>query len=185
MNLTTQWLTMSMMFVSGLGLGIILDFYQILKERFRLRGWVVSLIDLLYWFVSAGLVFSILMWSNWGELRFYIFLSIILGVFLYYQWLHRPADSLIRMFIRVVEYVLQFLFRLWNLLIWNPILWIYQQIQRILQSIGKMLIWIGRGIIFPLEWLTRPVRNWLRPYKNRVKKRLQAWKKLIKKGDSE
>lgn len=183
---------MGTMFGSGICLGVILDFYQVLKARFRLKGWIVSLIDLLYWFVSTGLVFSLLMWSNWGDLRFYVFFAILFGVFLYYRWLHRLVKKLLQQFIQLLESAIYRLYQLWLLLVWGPIIWSWGILLKLLTLIWKAICFVGRGILWPLEWGTRPIRNWLRPYYvgicqswKALKQRLvRAWKKLTKKGDA-
>ncbi|WP_044641830.1 spore cortex biosynthesis protein YabQ [Risungbinella massiliensis] len=193
MNLATQWLTMGTMFGSGICLGIILDFYQVLKARFRLRGWIVSLIDLLYWFVSGGLVFSLLMWSNWGELRFYIFLAIALGIFLYYKWFHQSVFRFLRVLVQFIEQMVYQLYRLWVFLIVSPVLWLWSLVRRLVFLIYRMILSIGKGFLWPFEWMTRPLRRWLQPsvmkfvrkckdYRDRLR---NAWRNLIKKGDSE
>lgn len=193
MNLATQWLTMGTMFGSGICLGIILDLYQVLKARFRLRGWIVSLIDLLYWFVSAGLVFSLLMWSNWGELRFYIFLAIALGIFLYYKWFHQSVLRFLRLLVRIIEQVIYQLYRLWVLLIVSPLLWLWSLVRRLILLIYQLLLSISKGLLWPFEWVTRPIRRWLQPivtklvhiYKDYRDRLRNLWKNLTKKGDSE
>lgn len=186
---------MFLMLGSGFCLGVILDTYRVLKGRFQIRGWVVSLIDLLYWFVSSGLVFSLLFWSNWGELRFYIFLAIILGVFLYYQWLSQSMTRLIRACIQLVEYLIQLLMKTVQIVVIQPILFTIQLIRKLLlfllQLIWKMLQ-ISLYLFRPLLWLVRPITKriepWARPYLNkgiRVGKRwLERWRQRKKKDDS-
>ncbi|MGA9174301.1 MAG: spore cortex biosynthesis protein YabQ, partial [Thermoactinomyces sp.] len=97
MNLGTQWLTMGLMLSSGFLLGVFLDFYRVLTIRFRLRGWIISLIDLLYWVISAGLVFGLLFWSNWGEMRFYFFVAVGFGFLFYFRWFSQPITKGIRL----------------------------------------------------------------------------------------
>lgn len=168
------------MLSSGFCLGIILDTYRVLKGRFQIRGWVVSLIDLLYWFVSSGLVFSLLFWSNWGELRFYIFVAIVLGIFLYYQWLSRWMINLIRTCVQMIEWLIHALIRLGQVMIIGPILFVVQLIQRLLSFLWNLIKKICFFILLrPILWLFRPITNLLapkiQPYILRGKQFLYRW----------
>ncbi|WP_131924855.1 spore cortex biosynthesis protein YabQ [Hazenella coriacea] len=162
-----QWITMALMLSSGLLLGVILDTYRVLKTRFRLRGWVVSLIDLLYWTVSAALVFSLLMWSNWGELRFYIFVAICTGLFLYYQWLSRQVIQGIRWIVSVIEKLILGILRVIQTFIWLPLIQICRWVIQLLKWLWSLLFVLGKvslKIFIPFKWLFRPFYHWLSPW---------------------
>ncbi len=103
MSLQTQWITMVTMVGSGLILGVALDAYRVLKERFQLRGWVVSLVDLLYWVAAASLVFHLLVWSNRGELRFYVFVAVLTGFWIYFSWFSNAAFHFLRWLLQGLE----------------------------------------------------------------------------------
>ncbi|RAL23183.1 spore cortex biosynthesis protein YabQ [Thermoflavimicrobium daqui] len=170
MTLQTQVLTMMTMFGSGFLLGAILDTYQALKDRFRLKGWTVSLIDLLYWFVATWLVFSLLLWSNWGQLRFYIFIAVLLGLFVYYQWLSRWVVYLIELTIYLMELLFRWIFHLLRLLIWLPVITLCGWLNRLLQ-----LIW--RLFTLPIIWLLKPLNYLISPVIKRAFHLYSRWKK--------
>lgn len=71
--------------ITGIVLGFLFDFYRVLRGTFRVQGFVTWVTDLLYWLVATAVVFIALVLSNWGELRFYVFLGIVGGVILYYR----------------------------------------------------------------------------------------------------
>ncbi len=170
MSLQTQTITMLVMFGSGFLLGAILDTYQALRIRLRLRGWIVSLIDLLYWFGSAGLVFLLLMWSNWGQLRFYIFIAILAGLFCYYRWLSRIFQRLIRGLIDGIEILLGWIWLLIRQLILKPLKLIYQLITKLILSILKI-------VMFPIGWIFKTVHRLILPYLQRIHQVVNKWGK--------
>lgn len=190
MNLATQWMTMSLMLGSGILIGVILDFYRVITERFRLKRWIVSLIDLLYWMVSSLLVFGLLLWSNWGELRFYLFVAICLGFLLYFKWCSRLMISWIRFFFLLVEGLIHFVGQTVYTLIYLPLRWIVRSLitcMRVLASIAWTLTkWIGMPIVWLTRPLVRPLANWARPYLLHVSQPLLRlkdwWKKKREKG---
>jgi spore cortex biosynthesis protein YabQ len=184
-------MTMALMISSGLMLGVILDTYQVLKHRFRMRGWVVSLVDLLYWSVSAALVFSLLMWSNWGELRFYVFIAVCLGFFLYYQWFSQQVIRLIRWLIDLMEKILYGIARALYILIWIPLVYLVLFLRNLLRFLLQISWKFIKVLFIPIWWLIRPV--WMRvqpilyPYIQKIKQgfwTLRAWwKKIRTKGE--
>ena len=164
MTLQTQWLTMLLMFGSGFFIGIILDFYRVITVRFRLRKWLISLIDLIYWMVSAVLVFSLLFWSNWGELRFYFFVAVCLGFFLYFKWASRQVIRGIRILFNIMEQIFSFFARLFHLLVLRPVLFVLRGCQRLAK-----LIWAGinaciKLVLSPFIFLFRPVQTRMQPF---------------------
>ncbi|MDA8353116.1 MAG: spore cortex biosynthesis protein YabQ [Firmicutes bacterium] len=187
MTLHTQWVTMALMLGSGCLMGMMLDLYRILTRRFRLGGWAVSLIDLLYWVVAAGLVFSLLMWSNWGEFRFYILVAILAGWITYYTWFSPGVSRGMEWGVEAVFQTFRFCLRVLRLLIWVPLMWLGVLLTRIVQLIYKGLKRILRlplSLFAPLgrrlkSWgnrLLRPVDPVLRPLIRGVDKIRRWWR---------
>jgi len=178
------------MFGSGFLLGIILDIYRVLTVRFRIKGWVLSLIDLLYWLISAGLVFGLLFWSNWGEWRFYLFMAVLIGLFLYHQWLSRPVIRVLRVLFKEVERLLRLVIRLIYALICVPLLWLMRFVQSLLRGLVRFLQALGRVAMSPLLWLTRPLHQrfqaFVHPVIAKGRRLFRAirkwWKQIRKKG---
>jgi spore cortex biosynthesis protein YabQ len=181
---------MGLMLGSGVLLGVILDFYRVLTVRFRLRGWLISLIDLLYWVVSAGLVFGLLFWSNWGELRFYFFVAVCAGFLLYFKWFSRQVIRVIRLIILLVERFLVLMARILYGCVWVPLVGLW----RLLNVVGKLLLWVVsvclKGLLAPLVWLTRPffrpLLRWMNPWfrlcGSWIEKGKRWWNKKKEKG---
>lgn len=171
MTLQTQWLALAVMFASGLLLGICLDLYRVLKGQWHLTGWVVALVDLCYWIVAGGFVFSVLLWSTWGELRFYMLLFLFAGIGVYYLWFSRPAIAAILLAIRVVQALIRFIITILRLLIWTPIMYIGLFCFAVVKIMGRFLWVILRGI----GWLLRPIWRPLIPLLEPIYLPLTTW----------
>lgn len=178
MTLQTQWFTMLLMLGSGFFIGIILDFYRVLTVRFRIRKWLISLIDLIYWMVSAVLVFGLLFWSNWGELRFYFFVAVCLGFLIYFKWASRPVLRGIRMLFHILERIFFFLARLFHLLIFSPARILFRGCRRLAGLIWKGITACIKLILSPFFFLLRPVQARLEPWLSR---RIQKGKAQVRK----
>ncbi|MGI6125728.1 MAG: spore cortex biosynthesis protein YabQ [Planifilum sp.] len=155
MSLQAQWITMVTMVGSGLILGVALDTYRVLKERLRLRGWVVSLVDLLYWVAAASLVFHLLVWSNWGELRFYVFIAVLAGFWTYFTWFSDGVFRILRWLFAWLERAVQTVIRLVTVLVWLPLAYLWV----LFRKVGALLWRLVRGVLqillMPLSPLVR------------------------------
>lgn len=87
----------------GMILAAIYDLFRISRLLIRHSNLVVDLEDLIYWIITAFLVFQTLFRYNQGALRGYAFLGMVLGVILY-------ALTISRVFLFVIKKLLPF----WN-----------------------------------------------------------------------
>lgn len=82
MSLNQLYIFLSFL-VTGFVIGILFDIFRILRKSFKNIDWITYIQDILFWFLTAAiLLYSIFTFNN-GELRAYIFLSIILGIVIY------------------------------------------------------------------------------------------------------
>jgi spore cortex biosynthesis protein YabQ len=69
---------------AGLSLGLFFDLYRLWRRATRPKKAVTALSDILFWIIVTPLTYVYLLMGNWGELRFYVFLGLLLGLFLYF-----------------------------------------------------------------------------------------------------
>ena len=103
MELTGQVLTFVMTIMTGILLGVVFDSYRVLRGTFNPKPLLTWFTDLLYWLVATAVVFIALVFSNWGELRFYVFIGILSGLGLYYNWL---SLYIIRIFSNTIKLII-------------------------------------------------------------------------------
>jgi spore cortex biosynthesis protein YabQ len=167
------------MFASGALLGVFLDIYRVLSTRFTLRGWPIPIIDLLFWMLSACFVFGVLLWSNWGEMRFYIMLAIIAGILFYLLLLTRPVTRFLMVLLQTVEWLIKTLIRLGEVLLYRPMVHLIRFLWRIISRV-VLIIWII--LTKPILWVMNPINTFCRPYVTKWKK---SWSIRKKGGDDE
>lgn len=109
MDFTGQVTVLVMIMMTGIILGILFDCYRVLRRVFKPRGIITWFTDLLYWLLATAVVIVSLVLSNWGELRFYVFIGIVSGLGLYYKWLSQGFMHFFLQSIRVVVIGLRFL----------------------------------------------------------------------------
>lgn len=69
----------------GMTMGILFDFYRIFRLLVKPKKILTYLGDLSFGFFAAAAVFILLLYSNWGEFRFYVFLGMAIGILFYYN----------------------------------------------------------------------------------------------------
>ncbi|HOB35606.1 MAG: hypothetical protein GX090_06845 [Firmicutes bacterium] len=108
MSLLTQAIIFAVMLATGLALGLWFDLFRFINCRGR---WAPFL-DLLLWAAATCAVFVVLMNVNYLELRFYVFLSLTLGLLLYFKLFSRHVLHLYRFLFTFILRVAKFLRRL-------------------------------------------------------------------------
>lgn len=180
MTLGVQWLTVAVMMASGLGMGAVFDGYRVVSNELRFPRWLLPVLDIVYWMVSAVAVFRMLYASNNGEVRAYVFLGLALGVILYYWLFSRIVITLVRWLIHAVQACIRFLLRLFNIIVIGPVLLLYKLIRLILAFgtaltvfLLKIVLQLFRPVWLLLSWLVRPLLRplgrWLAPHWRRLR----------------
>jgi len=127
---------------TGITLGVLFDFYRVLRGTFRPKVLITWVTDLLYWLIATAIVFIALVLSNWGELRFYVFLGIISGVGLYYRLLSLYVIRLFTGMIKLTKSIIAFVKNMFIVLIIRPI-----------SLCIKIVSW-------PFRWISSKIKAW-------------------------
>ena len=69
--------------LNGIIIGIVFDFFRILRISFKTKDFVTYIEDFVFWCITGMiLLYSIFIFNN-GEIRFFMFLGVIIGIMLY------------------------------------------------------------------------------------------------------
>ncbi|GGG07964.1 hypothetical protein GCM10010912_60720 [Paenibacillus albidus] len=187
MNPSVQWITLLYMILAGAAMGLAYDSYRVLSLRLRFPKWLNAALDVLYWLWAALLVFRMLYAGNQGQLRFYAFLGLFLGVWIYFLIFSVTVRRFVVMLIHSVQYVGRLLLRLAGILIGTPLLWLWSLLRGTLVLIGRILVFILKLLlrltkpiwVLPVRWISpwwmRLAQNtWVVKFKEWITKR---WKR--------
>ncbi|WP_438448965.1 spore cortex biosynthesis protein YabQ [Gorillibacterium sp. sgz5001074] len=167
MSLHVQMLTMGLMLASGVGIGILFDLYRVLAHELRFPRWLIPLLDLAYWAAATFAVFRVLLFSNFGQVRFFVFLGLFAGYTLYFLGLSRTSVKLIRWIIGVVEAMVRFFVKAFHILVITPVMALYRCVVVILRYSTKVAIFICKLVVqllYPVRLLFRWIGRALKPY---------------------
>jgi len=67
----------------GIAIAIVFDIFRVLRRTFKTADSITFIEDILFWAITACiLLYAIFVWNN-GEIRFYLFIAILLGSIIY------------------------------------------------------------------------------------------------------
>lgn len=102
LDIWTQLSYFSSSIISGMLVGIMYDLYRILRGNSN--GKVsVAISDILFWIFEALVIFIFLMLTSNGDLRYYTFIGIILGLFIYFKILTNIIQIIIIRFLLLIS----------------------------------------------------------------------------------
>lgn len=169
MNPDMQWATLLWMLLAGTSMGIVYDSCRVLSLNLRFPRWLNAAVDLLYWLVSALFVFRMLYAGNQGQLRFYVFLGLFLGVWIYFLIFSVKVRGFVVMLIQAFRFMCRLLLRILDLLVAAPLRLLWRLTLFLLGLVGGLL----SGILKLLLRIFRPL--WARPVAA-LRRRLSGWK---------
>ena len=93
--------------LTGVIIGLLFDFFRILRRSFKTSNIITYFEDVLFWILTGVLILYNIWYFNNGEIRIYMFLGIIMGLLIYMLTLSNIIVSLfskiLKMLIRILE----------------------------------------------------------------------------------
>lgn len=108
----TQGQIFILFFVAGICIGLIYDIFRVLRKNFHTSDLITQIEDVIFLVFSGFLVlYSILKFNN-GEVRFYLFMAIFLGILLYFLTISKPYVIIINIIVKFCKNILVFIIKL-------------------------------------------------------------------------
>ncbi|WP_438497454.1 spore cortex biosynthesis protein YabQ [Paenibacillus sp. IHBB 3054] len=184
MNPAIQWITLLYMMLAGTAMGLAYDSYRVLSLKLSFPKWLNALLDLLYWLWAALLVFRMLYAGNQGQLRFYVFLGLFLGVWIYFLLFSVTVRHFVVMLIQSIQYTCRLLWRAVEIIIGMPLRWLWRLLRGTLLLLGRILLFILKLLlrltkpiwVLPVRWISPPLsRLYYSAWMVRLSEWLTAW----------
>lgn len=143
----TQFMSLIISVFAGLIIGLLYDLYRTINYYTKPSKFFLLLMDLLFWLVTGGVSFSVLLRADFAELRIYTFLGIGVGVFIYFKLFSEYILKFYRRVIYIITKFVRFLFIFITLpfkLLYN-FLWVPASfIKKLIVSRWKiMVVWLS------------------------------------------
>lgn len=115
----------------GFFIGVIFDCYRTIRQLWRPGLWGTSLGDLFFWLLVTATTYFYLMLISWGEVRFYVFLGMGMGLIIYFRLISKTVR---RFWFTVLFYSKSFF------------LYLYKVISKPLQVFCKIGLHLKKGV---------------------------------------
>ena len=80
---TDQALLFLIFIINGIIIGLLFDFFRILRRSFKTKDFITYIEDILFWVLTGLLLLYSIFTFNNGEIRLYMFIGAILGCIIY------------------------------------------------------------------------------------------------------
>lgn len=139
---TNQAYLFSIFIANGIIIGILFDFFRILRKVFKTSDFVTYVEDLLFWILTGSIIlYSIFVFNN-GEIRLFMFLAVIIGVVSYMILL---SSHVIKVNVKIINILKKILLKIFAILV-LPLRFIYKFIRKIfLRPISFIIINIRKN----------------------------------------
>lgn len=152
----------------GFLVGIIYDFYWSLRDIGRPHKIATIVGDVLFWILITAFVFTCLILGNWGEVRLYVFIGLIVG----FYWEYKKCSPGVR---KKIKKFLLFLIKM------------AKKIKAIIKNIIKFIKKVIGIILMPFIFIKKLIkmpfklgRKLSRKFTSRLRKLKSKLKKTIK-----
>lgn len=129
--LGTQLYAFGIVLLAGVTLGLFFDLFRVIRGLLRPGCLSTPLLDLLFWALATPILVLYLILANWGALRGYVFIGLVLGFFFYRLLL----SSMIISFL----------------------LWLVQVLGGLVNLLVSFVVWLGS---FPILLIQEACFNW-------------------------
>ena len=86
----TQGQIFILFFLLGIVIGSIYDIFRVIRKNFKTSDFVTQIEDIIFLIISGILILCFILKFCIGEIRFYVFIAIFLGILLYFLTISKP-----------------------------------------------------------------------------------------------
>ena len=90
--------------LTGVAIGILFDFFRILRRSIKTSNIITYIEDVLFWILTGILVLYNIWYFNNGEIRIYMFLGRVIGVLVYMSTL---SNIFVKIFSKILSFIIK------------------------------------------------------------------------------
>ncbi len=111
---------------AGLIVGFVFDIFRILRKVIKTSNVITYIEDILFWILVAIIIFILVFVTNNGELRWYEFLGVALGVIFYHLLF---SMYIIKISVKIINIIKKIVISILRVLLF-PFLFLYKQLRK-------------------------------------------------------
>ena len=152
--------------IGGLVIGFVFDFFRICRKIIKTTNIITYIEDLLFWIIVAIIIFFLVFMTNDGELRWYAFLGVLLGVIFYNlifsAYVIGISVTVINFIKKIILFILKiilFPIALIHRFLKRPITMIVKFIRKCLKNLLKILKSLFERTILPVQHIRKILKK--------------------------
>lgn len=169
---TQQAYSFLIFLLNGTIIGILFDIFRILRKSFQTADIVTYIEDFLFWILSGIITLFMIFKFNSGELRFYIFIGIILGVGLYLLTLSKYFIKINVLLISIIKLITE-----------KILSTVFYPIKILLKLLRKIFLRPISFIIINFKKINNKLRNYCKKTITNIKKNKNKQRNPVQKKD--
>ena len=112
--ITNQAYLFFIFIINGIIIGLLFDFFRILRKSFKTPDIITYIEDLLFWILTGFIVLYSIFTFNNGEIRLYMISAIILGAIIYMLVASR---YIIKINVTIIDFIKKILKKIFNIIL--------------------------------------------------------------------
>ena len=103
-------------FIIGMCIGIIYDIFRVIRKNFKTKDFVTQIEDVIFLIFCGALTLISIIELNNGEVRFYLFIAIFLGILLYFLTFSKVCVIIINVIVKFCKNLFKFILKIIKIL---------------------------------------------------------------------
>lgn len=104
----TQGQIFILFFLLGIVIGSIYDIFRVIRKNFKTSDFVTQIEDIIFLIISGILILCFILKFCIGEIRFYVFIAIFLGILLYFLTISKAYVIILNIVVKFCKKILSF-----------------------------------------------------------------------------
>ena len=114
--------------LNGIFIGVLFDFFRILRKSFKTANWIINIEDISFWILTGlSIIYCMYNFSD-GSLRFFMFLGLGLGLLLYMLTL---SSFIVKTVVKIISIIKKIVVTVFRIIIF-PFKAIFKFVEKIL-----------------------------------------------------
>ncbi|QST00141.1 spore cortex biosynthesis protein YabQ [Pontibacillus sp. ALD_SL1] len=159
MSLDTQFLTMVIMFSSGVYLGMVMDTFKRFEPLWKSNLIMRYSFEILFWILQGLVLFYFLFLANQGELRLYIVLAVVCGYAAYQALFRETYKKVLERLIKIISGLIRFITRVVTVFIVRPVRFIVITIMKLIlllwTTLLAIILFLFKILLYPFQLIGR------------------------------
>lgn len=120
-SLSVQLYAFVITLLAGASFGLLFDLYRLLRGWLRPGTIATVSMDLFFWVVATPVLAVYILMANWGELRLYVLIGVLLGLAFYYLIFSRLVISLLTGICTIIARITSWIIQIGYMIIMWPV----------------------------------------------------------------